>query len=328
MTEPKPTDLATIKTGGRGVQLATVADMRETAQIILQSGFCPDGYKTAAAVFVGLQTGAEIGLKPMQALNSICVIKGKPSLWGDSALALVRKSGLLAEFSEEVTGTGESMQADVRSVRKDANGATFEVKTTFSAVDAKVAGLWGKAGPWKSHPKHMLKYKARAFNLRDNFPDVLMGMHLAEEMIGEETEPLPAPECDTPPRGERRKKVDSQPTDLTGGNVAKPVSYATAAIEDTAPSVQPAEFVTDDDTEVSDSAGDEGDPVLAAETARLKVQNDLQDLKDEFDEKGGDDFTKWAADVLCVGDDEVENDEDFTLDMIGTLQLYLSEKGV
>ena len=325
MSEDKrPTDLATIKTGGRGVQLASVADMRETAQIILQSGFCPDGYKTAAAVFVGLQSGAEIGLKPMQSLNSIAVISGKPRLWGDAALGLVKQSGRLKEFEEKVTGEGDNMVAYVRSVGTDG----CAVETTFTVADAKTAGLWSKKGPWVTHPKRMLKYKARAFNLRDNFPDVLMGMHLAEEMIGEETEPLPAPECDTPPRGERRKKVDSQPTDLTGGNVAKPVSYATATVEDTAPLVQPAEFVTDDDTEVSDSAGDEGDPVLAAETARLKVQNDLQDLKDEFDEKGGDDFTKWAADVLCVGDDEVENDEDFTLDMIRTLQLYWSEKGV
>ena len=62
-------DLSTIKAGDRGVQLATVADMRETAAILCQSGLLPDGYKTPAQVFVGLQFGAELGLRPMTALK-------------------------------------------------------------------------------------------------------------------------------------------------------------------------------------------------------------------------------------------------------------------
>ena len=74
----------------------------------------------------------------------------------------------------------------------------------------------------------MLKYKARAFNLRDNFPDVLFGMHLTEEMYGEE--PLPAPESDVKPRGERRMAVPSTTVDTTRAPVKEaepsPVDYA------------------------------------------------------------------------------------------------------
>ena len=56
----------------------------------------------------------------------------------------------------------------------------------FTIADAKTAGLWSKGGTWKTHPKRMLKYKARAFALRDKFPDALNGMHMKEEIQPEE----------------------------------------------------------------------------------------------------------------------------------------------
>ena len=221
-TEPKPktTSLAKVETSVCGLVLNTLEDMKTVAQIILQSKLAPASFDTAEKIFVGLQTGAEIGLKPMQALNSIVVIKGKPTLWGDAPLGLVKRSGLLLEFEEKVTGEGDDMVAYVKSVRTDAN-RNCSVETTFSVADAKTAGLWKKPGPWTTHPKRMLTYKARAFNLRDNFPDVLFGMHMTEEMYGEE--PLPAPESDVPPRDERRRlAVPSTSVDTTRAPVQEP----------------------------------------------------------------------------------------------------------
>ena len=50
-----------------------------------------------------MQWGAEIGLQPLQAMQNIAVINGRPSLWGDAVLALVRSSGLLEQFEETQT---------------------------------------------------------------------------------------------------------------------------------------------------------------------------------------------------------------------------------
>ena len=49
-------------------------------------------------------------------------------------------------------------------------------------ADAKTAGLIGKQGPWTQYPKRMRQMRARAFALRDVFPDVLRGMPVAEEL--------------------------------------------------------------------------------------------------------------------------------------------------
>jgi len=281
-----------IRTGERGLKLTSIDDMSRFAEGVVKSGLAPESLKTSAQVIVAIQSGLEIGLAPMQALNSIVVIRGKPTLWGDASLGLVKRSGLLKEFSEGVAGEGDNMIASVVSTRND--GCT--VTTTFSAADAKTAGLWGKPGPWKTHPKRMLKYKARAFNLRDNFPDVLMGMHLTEEMEGEE--PLPIPQCDTPPRAERRRKVvESQDVTVT---------------EDTQSTDTPPETAVPKTDESADG------------TAEFL----LEDIMMSYNEKGGNNFREWAAEVLCRDEEEIESDDSFTQVMLGQLERHLETEGV
>jgi hypothetical protein len=314
-------DLAKIKAGSRGVQLATVADMRETAGILCQSGLLPEGYKTAAQVFVGLQFGAELGLRPMTALNSIAVIRGKPTLWGDAALGMVKTSGLLTKYYEKVTGVGDAMIATVKSERE----GNFVIETTFSVDDAITAGLWGKTGPWKTHPKRMLKYKARAFNLRDNFPDILKGLHLQEEMVGEADVAMEAPKCDVPDRHNRRKKVESNSTP---------------------PPKDPAEAVTDDNVSAGvreqditpDKSAEDNSPVASADVIEAEVIDEavlltnefapFDDLLAKYATAGGTDFTEWAAEALCRDEDEVDSIEKFDADMIDRLARHLESGGV
>jgi hypothetical protein len=318
MSENKPNALATIKAGNRGVQLATVADMRETAAIMVQSKMLPAGYENPSQVFVGLQYGAELGLRPMTAINSIAVIRGKPTLWGDAALGMVKSCGLLTKFSEKVTGVGKAMVAEVMSERED----KFTVETTFSVEDAITAGLWGKTGPWKTHPKRMLKYKARAFNLRDNFPDILKGLHLQEEMVGEEDiahEPLEKPTCDVAPRDERRKKVVSQDSPP----LEKPV-------EDVPPNASAGVF--ESKTEAPHQSAEVDSPVGSADVLDaeviMPVEEQLDSLMAAYEAAGGTDFTEWAAEALCRGEDEVSEASDFTDMMITQLRVHLDQNGV
>jgi hypothetical protein len=145
------------------------------ARAIAMSGMAPKSYgNDENKCFVGIMAGAELGLMPFQALQSIAVIGGNPSVWGDGALALVRASGLLEEFEESDDGH----EATCRVVRKGEK----PIVNTFSMDDAKKAGLSGKAGPWTQYPKRMRKMRARAFSLRDAFADVLKGLHIAEEV--------------------------------------------------------------------------------------------------------------------------------------------------
>lgn len=125
---------------------------------------------------VAMQWGAEIGLKPMQALQNIAVINGRPSLWGDAMLALVRSSPLCEYVVETIDANGTA----ICQVKR--RGEPEQIRT-FSDADAKLAGLIGKQGPWTTNPKRMKQMRARAFALRDVFTDILKGIAMAEEAM-------------------------------------------------------------------------------------------------------------------------------------------------
>lgn len=155
-------------------------------------------------VIVAIQWGREIGLGPLQALQNIAVINGRPSVWGDAMLALVRGSGLCAYVRETIEGEGDAMVATCRVSRKGEDG---EIVGTFSMADAKRAGLAGKTGPWTQYPKRMLQMRARGFAIRDGFPDVLRGVISAEEAQ------------DMPTDAFRGMTLDAAPQPMTTGEI-------------------------------------------------------------------------------------------------------------
>lgn len=125
-------------------------------------------------ILVAIQWGMELGLQPMQAMQNIAVINGRPALWGDAVIALVRSSPLCEYIYE--SDDGETATCRVKRRNEE------EQVRTFSMTEAKAAGLAGKQGPWSQYPKRMRQMRARAFAMRDVFPDVLRGMPVAEEV--------------------------------------------------------------------------------------------------------------------------------------------------
>lgn len=168
-------------TAGGGVKPIIPQDFESAwriADLVSAAGMAPKGLDRPEQAMVAILHGLEVGMSPMAALQSIAVVNGRPSLWGDGAMALVESSGKLAKKREWIEGTGDGMVAKCELHR---NGRSEPVISTFSVEDAKKAGLWSKSGPWQQYPKRMLQMRARAFALRDMFSDVLRGLSIAEE---------------------------------------------------------------------------------------------------------------------------------------------------
>ena len=145
------------------------------SQYLADSDMVPKDYKGKPGnCLIAMQWGAEVGLKPLQALQNLAVINGRPALWGDSVIAIVRGSPLC----EYVIETDDGQTATCKVKRR---GEPEQIRT-FSMDDARAAGLAGKQGPWTQFPKRMRQMRARAFALRDVFPDVLRGLPVAEEL--------------------------------------------------------------------------------------------------------------------------------------------------
>lgn len=146
------------------------------AEILANSDLVPKDYKGKPEnCLIAMQWGAEVGLKSLQALQGIAVINGRPAMWGDSMIALVRNSPVCEYIAESDDG-------HTATCRVKRRGEPEQVRT-FSMDDAKRAGLAGKQGPWMQYPQRMRQMRARAFALRDVFPDVLRGLPVAEEVM-------------------------------------------------------------------------------------------------------------------------------------------------
>jgi len=168
-----------LTTSNRGFAPTTLTEAMTFSDMLANSSMVPKAYQGKPQdILVCVQWGMEMGLAPMQALQNIAVINGKPSVYGDAAMALVQASPVCEDVEEFFEGEGTPNPVAVCVARRKGRKP---VTARFSVEDAKRAGLWAKQGPWSAYPKRMMQMRARGFALRDAFPDVLKGMITAEE---------------------------------------------------------------------------------------------------------------------------------------------------
>ena len=252
------------------------------------------------ALTICILYGQEVGLTPLMAMEKIALINGRPTIWGDGALALVMTNPLFEDIEERIEGVGDDRIAYCMVMRKGQAAKT----STFSVFDAKQAGLWddrpttkrkakwdgwinGKQvkanewydapndAPWFKYQNRMLQMRARGFRLHDSFPDVLGGMYLREELMGSTIEHDPS---ETPPARPARLSEPPEPP------VAK--QYVDAAVAGGPP--EPPPFV--DHPHVTQAEGsavsvrflsaDEADNLLADYEARIKAAASEEALDD------------------------------------------------
>lgn len=213
-----------IAVGSRGVQLTSIEAAYRFSQAVVKSGLAPASFKTPEAVMIAIQYGSELGLAPMQSLQSIAVINGRPSVWGDGLVAIVRGSGDCEYIREWIEGDGDNRTAFCETKRK---GEPAPVVGKFSVADAKKANLWqtqarvkrkrrdggtyecDNDSPWYRHPERMLGMRARAFVLRDVYADHLRGIGIREEVMDYSA---PMPEATVEPAPVRRLADIGTPT--------------------------------------------------------------------------------------------------------------------
>lgn len=173
----------------------SMGEAMQMAEMLSSSQMVPKNYQNKPQdTLVAMMMGSELGLNPIQALQNIAVINGKPSIYGDAMLALVQNHHAFGGIKEHYDE--QAMTAHCTVWRKGGEKHTV----TFSKADAEKAGLWGKAGPWSQYPKRMQTFRARGFALRDQFADALAGLISREEAedMPQEREINPARQAEQP----------------------------------------------------------------------------------------------------------------------------------
>lgn len=202
----------------------TLTEAVTFSKLLAESDMVPKAFiGKPANVLVAVQWGMELGLHPLQAMQNIAVINGKPGLYGDAGKAILLAAG--CEIDEDDM---EVSKANARARCKITRPGKKPVERTFSVEDAKTAGLWNKEGPWRTYPWRQLAWRAFWFAARDAASDLLRGMAGAEEIIDTppEKDVTPASEPVGMPRAKSDPKpaanvVDAEVVDRETGEIGK-----------------------------------------------------------------------------------------------------------
>lgn len=211
------------------------AGLQERADYIARlapSTILPTAYRgNAANAFVAAETGAALGLEPLQALASIAVINGRATLSSDLMAAVIRRAGHTLRIVEN---SPESVTATL--IRAD--DKKFEFTVTWDKDKAVKAGLWGQRGPWSQYPTQMLRARAITEVARQGASEALMGMIYSPEDFGatitdtgevieaeivDDTPAKPAPAAKPKPAAKPRRSSQPAPLD-------KPLTPAQASV--------------------------------------------------------------------------------------------------
>lgn len=198
------THIPTLSGGGNVLAIIpqTFEETFRIARAVVAAGLAPSsliGKKTgddaASAVAVCIMSGAELGLKPMVSLRSFTVINGKPALYGDGIINVVRQSGKVAFLKTGHEIRDGKMVGFCHAKRRDTDE---ESRVEFSQAEAERAGLWDDRplvrkqvwennqkvwkdnqpndATWYRYPQRMLAWRAAGYCLRELFGDVLGGI--------------------------------------------------------------------------------------------------------------------------------------------------------
>lgn len=216
----------------------TLAEALELAKLMADSDIVPKDFRGKPGnVLIAVQMGAEVGLSPMAAIQSIAVINGRPGIYGDAGKGLLLDHGCEIDEAdaEEIRKTGIARCTIRRPGRQP-------VTRTFSLEDAKQAKLLGKEGPWTNYRERMLAWRAFWFAARDAAADILKGLGGGEELEDLPREPrniTPESERPTAPPRKSERATEQQPATIDAkaqstaaatGQEKQPTAPADAAV--------------------------------------------------------------------------------------------------
>jgi len=145
-------------------------------EVFAKSGMFPD-IKNAAQGYVKILAGKELGLSPIQALNSFYFVNGRLGIMSQAVSALVKKSG---KYDYQIVShTDQECVIEFYLV----NGDKKKIGTSkFDMKAAAKAGIINK-DVWKNYPMNLLFARAMMNGVRFFCPDAISSLTYSVEEL-------------------------------------------------------------------------------------------------------------------------------------------------
>lgn len=154
------------------------------ALCLVSSDLVPETYRGKDKIgnaLIALEMSQRIGASPLAVMQNLNIIHGRPAWSSSFIIAALNTCGRFSPLRFRVEGTGES--AICVAWAYDRSGGEVLEGPQASIAMAKAEGWFQKNGSkWRTMPDLMLRYRAAAFFGRLYAPDVLNGMHTADEV--------------------------------------------------------------------------------------------------------------------------------------------------
>jgi hypothetical protein len=187
------TALTTFSQDGVFTGIQQFENAQRIGKALASSALVPKEYQGQnglANTLVAMEIAGRMGLSPLQVMQNLHVIHGRPSWSSQFIIAMVNGCGRFSPL--EFVLEGESCYAMATDLKtgKELKGPVVSIEM------AKKEGWYGKTGSkWQTMPDLMLRYRAAAFWGRLYVPEFLVGIKTQEEVIdvdSVEVEPVAA----------------------------------------------------------------------------------------------------------------------------------------
>lgn len=144
-------------------------------------------------VRMAISTILSFKMNPFICLKNMYVVNKQLQIWGDLAVAIARGTRQLEYEKKSFTGSFSYGPIETET-KKDSKGLKGDLSCTYTLKrkDNQEPYEWTVSiedipaekrmtGIWKQYPKRMLFCRARAFVLRDAFPEAFTGLHIEGE---------------------------------------------------------------------------------------------------------------------------------------------------
>lgn len=157
----------------------------KAAKVLAQSDLVPEGtYKGKPAnCLIALDMANRMGMSPLNVMQNLYIVKGKPGWSGQFCIAATNASGKFTplEFVQLLNDDGSTKGYYAQATNIVTGKICTGAPVTWDMV--KSEGWFDKPGSkWKTMPDQMFRYRAAAFFVRTFCPEVLNGLQTVEEL--------------------------------------------------------------------------------------------------------------------------------------------------
>lgn len=184
MTTETTTALQQVQPTGVFTSIANFEDYQRMAKVFVNSNLVPANFKgDMGACLIALNMANRMGADPLQVMQSLYVVHGKPSFSSAFLIACFNQCGRYTAIRyREVGERGTDTWGCQAITTEKSTGEVLEGVTVTIGM-AKAEGWYNKTGSkWKTMPELMMRYRAATFLIRSVAPEIALGFQTTEEV--------------------------------------------------------------------------------------------------------------------------------------------------